>query len=263
MGSWDTPHVTTIIESNLFQTKVKKIITESINIKDLLREMHLDNIISQAKEDMRTVARKTIDDMARDKVEAHLLRILNDRLTAALVAQEPKILEKCSRFLKAEAETFIQNNAVIQSMLGSHHNSLKKMFDTELDETKQAVQDTIRGKLSEIVQEGQYQVVNTALVETLNQRMLTVLNSHIEAVKEQNTKELKQLHAMEENIRNATTLYASLEKKIDNLSGCLDRFKDKQKNNLEYLGTRNDYNFWWLVGLTAVTGVVLYQMCVK
>lgn len=221
-------------EIDSFKLKVKDV------VKAYLNELRMKTLVDDAKREVMHYMNEHIPEQVRDKVKSYLHDNLADKVSAAISGQHSVIVEKATTILVREAQNFIQNNMTIQSMLASHHLSVQEMLNNSVDACRDGVHQAIRVELDKIVREQQYQTLNDALIRSLQDRMTTTTEAAIKKVHEQVKTELDNLHRMEENIRNATTLYNNLGNRVN----CLitDHNTLAMRSSSQYTGL-----VWWNV----------------
>lgn len=224
-------------DTELFKLKVTDV------VKTYLDELRMKTLVSEAQREVMRYMKEHIPEQVQDKVKSYLHDNLSDKVSAAIAGQHSMIVEKATSILLREAQSFIQNNMTIQSMLSSHHLSIQEMLNNCVDSCKNKVHEAIRVELDKIVREQQYQTLNDALIRSLDERMCKSVDIAVTNVQERVKAELDHLHKMEENIKNATTLYGQLSTRVHS-----------QETNHSTLASVANSRYtglvWWNIALT-------------
>jgi hypothetical protein len=202
------PTFYTVLESPTFKTRFQALMWEALRAHDLKTRIEND-----------------LKEQAKTQAELQVGRIVHTQVQAAISAHDADITNKANRAVYDEARKLVSDDTKIKAMIAEHQVDVKREINKVFEDTKAGLEKLYRDHLATIVNEGQYQIVNNALVESLKQRyereFATLSATQANAFNANTEQMTRTINNALATVNEANTRYTSLLRDVGDLRNSL------------------------------------------
>jgi hypothetical protein len=149
------PRLSALIESERFRIRLQSILWDTI-----------------CMEKFRKKIKKLIASQSATQAEIQISRIVGDLVKKSIHDNNDLIMGKATKYVYDVAKQFIRNNDKINNIINLHIIDIKNVTKDIYEKSAAELQQLYVKQLDQIVTDDKYQIVNDALVRSLEKRYL-------------------------------------------------------------------------------------------